>query len=87
MCSLSCKGLVSDIDTHTRTRTRTHTADNSIGIFPEGGSHDRTELLPLKAGVTLMALGAVEKYKVPVKIVPCGLNYFFGHKFRYIQQT
>jgi hypothetical protein len=32
--------------------------------------------------VTLMALGAVEKYKVPVKIVPCGLNYFFGHKFR-----
>jgi glycerol-3-phosphate O-acyltransferase/dihydroxyacetone phosphate acyltransferase len=55
----------------------------SIGIFPEGGSHDRTELLPLKAGVTLMALGAVDKYKVPVKIVPCGLNYFFGHKFRY----
>lgn len=53
-----------------------------IGIFPEGGSHDRTELLPLKAGVTLMALGAVDKYKVPVKIVPCGLNYFFGHKFR-----
>jgi hypothetical protein len=88
MCSLSCKGLVSDIDTHmhTHTHTHTHTADNSIGIFPEGGSHDRTELLPLKAGVTLMALGAVEKYKVPVKIVPCGLNYFFGHKFRYIQQ-
>jgi len=53
-----------------------------IGIFPEGGSHDRTELLPLKAGVTLMALGAVEKYGVPVKIVPCGFNYFFGHKFR-----
>jgi glycerol-3-phosphate O-acyltransferase/dihydroxyacetone phosphate acyltransferase len=53
-----------------------------IGIFPEGGSHDRTELLPLKAGVTLMALGAVDKFKVPVKIVPCGLNYFFGHKFR-----
>lgn len=25
-----------------------------IGIFPEGGSHDRTELLPLKAGVTIM---------------------------------
>lgn len=29
-----------------------------IGIFPEGGSHDRTELLPLKAGVSIMALGA-----------------------------
>lgn len=53
-----------------------------IGIFPEGGSHDRTELLPLKAGVTLMALGAVDKYSIPVKVVPCGLNYFSGHKFR-----
>lgn len=29
----------------------------NIGIFPEGGSHDRTDLLPLKAGFTLMALG------------------------------
>jgi glycerol-3-phosphate O-acyltransferase/dihydroxyacetone phosphate acyltransferase len=27
-----------------------------VGIFPEGGSHDRPELLPLKAGVTIMAL-------------------------------
>ncbi|KAJ7621426.1 hypothetical protein FB45DRAFT_929190 [Roridomyces roridus] len=32
--------------------------DGSIGIFPEGGSHDRTDLLPLKAGVSIMALGA-----------------------------
>ncbi len=30
-----------------------------VGIFPEGGSHDRTELLPLKAGVAIMALGAL----------------------------
>lgn len=30
-----------------------------IGIFPEGGSHDRTDLLPLKAGVCIMALGAM----------------------------
>lgn len=53
-----------------------------VGIFPEGGSHDRTELLPLKAGVTLMALGAMEKYGTQVQIVPCGLNYFSGHRFR-----
>lgn len=26
----------------------------SIGIFPEGGSHDNPHLLPLKAGVTVM---------------------------------
>jgi glycerol-3-phosphate O-acyltransferase/dihydroxyacetone phosphate acyltransferase len=53
-----------------------------IGIFPEGGSHDRSELLPLKAGVTLMALGTMVKYDTPVYIVPCGLNYFHGHRFR-----
>lgn len=53
-----------------------------VGIFPEGGSHDRTELLPLKAGVCIMALGAMAKYNSPVKIVTVGLNYFRGHKFR-----
>jgi len=51
-----------------------------IGIFPEGGSHDRTEFLPLKAGVSIMALGC--KSAKDVKIVPVGLNYFSGHKFR-----
>lgn len=29
-----------------------------MGIFPEGGSHDRTDLLPLKAGVAVIALEA-----------------------------
>ncbi|KAG1144350.1 hypothetical protein G6F37_006327 [Rhizopus arrhizus] len=54
-----------------------------ITIFPEGGSHDRAEMLPLKAGVTMMALGAMAKYPgLDVKIVPCGLNYFHAHKFR-----
>lgn len=33
-----------------------------IGIFPEGGSHDRNGLLPLKAGICIMALGAMQKY-------------------------
>jgi len=47
-----------------------------IGIFPEGGSHDRTELLPLKAGVCIMALGAMASYNVNVKIVTLGLNYY-----------
>jgi glycerol-3-phosphate O-acyltransferase/dihydroxyacetone phosphate acyltransferase len=53
-----------------------------IGIFPEGGSHDRTDILPLKAGVCLMALGAMAKYHVQVTIICCGLNYYEGHKFR-----
>ena len=32
-------------------------AGHCVGIFPEGGSHDRTQLLPIKQGVSVMALG------------------------------
>lgn len=54
-----------------------------IGIFPEGGSHDRTELLPIKAGVAIMALGALAADPdCGLTIVPCGMNYFHAHKFR-----
>lgn len=54
---------------------------DAIGIFPEGGSHDRTSLQPLKAGVALFSLGARER-GVDVTIIPVGLTYFYGHKFR-----
>lgn len=55
----------------------------SIGIFPEGGSHDRTDLLPLKAGVSVMALGAMANDpNCRVKIVPVGFSYFHAHRFR-----
>ncbi|KAJ5042953.1 uncharacterized protein L3040_004343 [Drepanopeziza brunnea f. sp. 'multigermtubi'] len=58
-------------------------ADGAVGIFPEGGSHDRTELLPLKAGVAIMALGALAANpESGLKIIPCGMNYFHAHKFR-----
>lgn len=60
-------------------------ADKALGIFPEGGLHDRPTLLPLKPGVAIMALGAVAKAEDPdqvVHIVPVGLNYFHAHKFR-----
>ncbi|QDZ17614.1 glycerol-3-phosphate o-acyltransferase [Chloropicon primus] len=54
----------------------------ALGIFPEGGSHDRTELLPLKVGVCLMALGAMAKHpQSRVNLVPVGLNYFSQDKF------
>ncbi|GAA6027037.1 hypothetical protein JCM8097_006059 [Rhodosporidiobolus ruineniae] len=54
-----------------------------IGIFPEGGSHDRTDLLPLKAGVSIMALGAISAHPdLHLQIVPVGLSYFHPHKFR-----
>lgn len=54
----------------------------AIGIFPEGGSHDRTDLLPLKAGIVIMAYSALEKDGINVPIIPVGLNYFRGHRFR-----
>ncbi|KAJ5917378.1 acyltransferase [Penicillium verhagenii] len=54
-----------------------------IGIFPEGGSHDRSNLLPLKAGAALMSLGALAQDPgCGLSIVPCGMNYFHAHKFR-----
>lgn len=55
---------------------------NNLGIFPEGGSHDNTDLLPLKVGIAAIAFGTLEKYDMSVPIVPVGLNYFRGHRFR-----
>ena len=58
-------------------------SNECIGIFPEGGSHDRAEMLPLKAGVSIMALGYSSLFPEScIRIVPCGLNYFNAHKFR-----
>ncbi|CAK7903954.1 glycerol-3-phosphate O-acyltransferase 2 [[Candida] anglica] len=55
-----------------------------LGIFPEGGSHDRPDLLPLKAGVAIMALGAAtsKDNSEPINVIPVGMNYFHPHKFR-----
>lgn len=57
-------------------------AGGCVGIFPEGGSHDRTDLLPLKVGVALIAYSALEKDGLNVPIVPVGLNYFRSHRWR-----
>jgi 1-acyl-sn-glycerol-3-phosphate acyltransferase len=55
----------------------------TIGIFPEGGTHDGTKLLPLKWGISTMVLGAMAKYRhLKISVVPVGLNYFSPHKFR-----
>uniref|UniRef100_A0A7S4KUF0 Phospholipid/glycerol acyltransferase domain-containing protein n=1 Tax=Guillardia theta TaxID=55529 RepID=A0A7S4KUF0_GUITH len=58
----------------------------TIGIFPEGGTHDGTQLLPLKWGISTMVLGAMAKHTGPeplkISVVPVGLNYFSPHQFR-----
>ena len=48
----------------------------------EGGSHDRSDLLPLKAGIALIALEAMKRYGKAVPVVPVGINYLSGHRFR-----
>ena len=48
----------------------------------EGGSHDRTELLPLKVGIALIGYSALEKDGLNIPIVPVGLNYFRAHRWR-----
>ncbi|KAL1508277.1 hypothetical protein AB1Y20_004392 [Prymnesium parvum] len=58
-------------------------AGKAIGIFPEGGSHDQPNLLPLKAGIAIMAISTLaSRPDLPLSIVPVGLNYFSGHRFR-----
>lgn len=54
-----------------------------IALFPEGGSHDRPEMLPLKAGVAIMALETLSQHPdCGLQLLPCGMNYFHPHRFR-----
>jgi glycerol-3-phosphate O-acyltransferase/dihydroxyacetone phosphate acyltransferase len=50
-----------------------------ISIFPEGKTHSRLRVEPLKTGVARMALDAAAH---DVRIVPVGLNYLVREAFR-----
>ncbi|HEV7683865.1 MAG TPA: lysophospholipid acyltransferase family protein [Pyrinomonadaceae bacterium] len=55
----------------------------TIGICPEGVSHDEPRLMPIKTGAARIALGAVSTAEVAeLKIVPAGLYYTSKTKFR-----
>jgi glycerol-3-phosphate O-acyltransferase/dihydroxyacetone phosphate acyltransferase len=55
----------------------------TIGICPEGVSHDEPRLRPIKTGTARIALGAVSTGEVvDLKIVPAGLYYTSKAKFR-----
>ena len=55
----------------------------TIGICPEGVSHDEPRLRPIKTGAARIALGAVSNGEVSeLKIVPAGLYYTSKTKFR-----
>lgn len=47
-----------------------------IAIFPEGGSHDQTYMLPFKAGIAMMALSSAANSGLIPIIIPSGLKYF-----------
>ena len=60
-----------------------HRRNRAVLTCRVGGSHDRTDFLPLKAGFSIMALGAIAANPgLDVKLVPVGLSYFHPHKFR-----
>lgn len=55
----------------------------TIGICPEGVSHDEKRLRPIKTGAARIALGSVSTGEVQdLKIVPAGLYYTSKTKFR-----
>ncbi|RUS31976.1 hypothetical protein BC938DRAFT_476602 [Jimgerdemannia flammicorona] len=54
-CPFKCLPHV-DQESIYRSVHKTLNEGNCIAIFPEGGSRDRAEMLPLKAGFTVMAL-------------------------------
>jgi 1-acyl-sn-glycerol-3-phosphate acyltransferase len=55
----------------------------TIGICPEGVSHDEPRLRPIKTGAARIALAAVSTGEVmDLKIVPAGLYYTSKTKFR-----
>lgn len=53
-----------------------------IGMFPEGGSHDQSDLLPFKAGIALMTFSTIVNTGVVPVIIPSGLKYFKRQEFR-----
>ncbi len=57
-------------------------AGDCLGIFPEGVSHVESRLAKLKTGTARVALEAAANNRIPVTIVPCGLNYLHRHRFR-----
>lgn len=54
----------------------------AIGIFPEGLSHDESQLARLKTGAARLALGGAQRTGRPIPIVPCGLTFIHPKRFR-----
>jgi 1-acyl-sn-glycerol-3-phosphate acyltransferase len=56
---------------------------SAVGIFPEGISHDDSQVQRLKTGAARIAFAAAASLrKGIVRIVPCGLHYVHRKRFR-----
>lgn len=53
----------------------------TIGIFPEGISHDESQLAKLKTGAARLALGGAKRQGA-IAVVPCGLTFIHPKRFR-----
>ena len=54
----------------------------TIGIFPEGLSHDASQLARFKTGAARLALGGSTRTSAPLAVVPCGLTFIHPKRFR-----
>jgi glycerol-3-phosphate O-acyltransferase / dihydroxyacetone phosphate acyltransferase len=57
-------------------------AGGTIGIFPEGLSHDNSQLAKLKTGAARLAIGGAAHSAQPIRVVPCGLTFINPKRFR-----
>ena len=57
-------------------------AGGVLGIFPEGKSHDATQLARVKSGASRLAMQAVVAGAAGLRVVPVGLNYERKERFR-----
>ncbi len=56
---------------------------NTVGIFPEGLSHNQSQLAQLKTGAARLAFGVMERHPdLPLCIVPFGLTFDHRRHFR-----
>ncbi|MGH7944387.1 MAG: 1-acyl-sn-glycerol-3-phosphate acyltransferase, partial [Opitutaceae bacterium] len=53
-----------------------------MGIFPEGKSHDATQLALVRSGAARLAMQAVAAGAAELRVVPVGLNYERKERFR-----
>ncbi|MBA4149336.1 MAG: 1-acyl-sn-glycerol-3-phosphate acyltransferase [Verrucomicrobia bacterium] len=54
----------------------------TVGIFPEGKSHDALKVDKVRSGAARIALQAFQQGATDLKIVPLGINYERKEKFR-----